>query len=394
MASIRDTDSGQEPTPQRTRRLRPWLGRTSLLLVGLLVGALVSEIALRVRGYEGAHGRRQTVFDSSYGIVPPGNWVFRLDSDPTAQSQLRLRRQAVPLEKPPGETRMLFIGDSGTAGLFVEPNESYPQQFKELLDRDDPDNNIRVINAGVVGMTTVGEYYFLRDKLQFLNPDVVVLGLFMTNDINFNLGHQERRDARGASWVDALRQQSALGHFLQLRGLAANPRNQIWQASPAVGLPLIDSHGLHMLSNSAGEIATYMREPSELMERAFVVLRNVLQEVQDLGNETGFTFAVLLIPSRSAVVGSLDLPHNPRMLEELAKHDIHISESDLDFDLPTNRVRAICADLGIACIDPSNRMRRIGMHVFLPTDEHTTVLGHNALAQELLEHLDVLHPKD
>lgn len=380
--------------PRRTRRLRRWLGRTSLLLAGLLVGVLVCEVALRVRGYEGAQGRQQTFFGSPYGIVPQDNWIFRVEIDPAAQRQVEIRSQSVPLEKPPGETRMLFIGDSGTAGLFVELEESYPLKFKELLDRDDPDNGVRVINAGAVGMTTVGEYYLLRDKLQPLNPDVVVLGLFMSNDINFNLGHQERRDARGTSWVDRLRRHSALVHFLHLRALAFNPRHRLWRDSPDVALTLIDSHGLHMLSYPAGEIATYMREPSELIDRAFEVLRSVLHQFLDLGRECGFSFAVLLIPSPSAVAGSLELPHHPRMLEELAEHGIHIRESDLDFALPTRRVRAICADLGIPCIDATARMRRVGIAVFFPKDEHPTVIGHSALALELLAHLDELLPRD
>lgn len=374
--------------------LTRWLGRTSLLLAGLLLGVLACEVALRVLGYEGAHGRQHVFFGSPYGIVPPDNWIFRLEIDPAAQDQVEIRSQSVPLQKPPGETRVLFIGDSGTAGLFVELDESYPLQFEELLDRQDPKNGVRVINAGAVGMTTVGEYYLLRDELQHLNPDVVVLGLFMANDINFNLGHQERRDARGAGWVERLDRRSALAHYLHLRALAADPRNRIWRESPNVALTLVDRHGLHMLSDPAGEIATYMKEPSELIGRAYDVLRGVLRDFLDLGRERGFTFAVLLIPTRSAVTGRLDLPHHPRMLEELAEHGIRVRESGLDFALPTRRVRALCADLGIPCIDPTARMQRVGMEVFLPEDEHTTVVGHRALAQELLEHRDAWLPGD
>jgi hypothetical protein len=364
------------------------------LLVGLLLAFVFCEVALRVTGYSGAHRRQQTLFGSRFGIVPPDNWMFRLEVDPAAQRHVEIRSQSVALEKPPGETRVLFIGDSGTAGLFVELEESFPLKFKELLDRNDPDNGVRVINAGAVGMTTIGEYYLLRDKLLPMNPDVVVLGLFMANDINFNLGHQERRDARGTTWMDRLGRHSAVVDLLQLRALASLPRHRLWRYSPHVALTLVDSDGLHMLSDPGGEIATYMREPSELVERAYEVLRNALHEFLALGRERGFSFAVVLIPTRSAVTGSLDLPHHPRMLEELAEHGIHIRESDLDFALPTRRVRAICADLGIPCIDPTARMQRIGMEVFFPTDEHTTAVGHDALALELLEHIDVLLPAD
>jgi hypothetical protein len=364
------------------------------LLAGLLLAVLVFEVAFRVLGYEGAHGRQQTLFGTRYGIVPPDNWIFRLEIDPAAQRHVEIRGQTVSLEKAPGETRVLFIGDSGTAGLFVELEDSFPLEFKELLDRNDPNNGVGVINAGAVGMTTVGEYYLLKDKLQHLNPDAVILGLFMANDINFNLGHQERRDAWGTRWTDRLGRQSALVHFLHLRALDATTHNRLWRHTPDVALTLIGSDGLHMLSDPAGEIATYMREPSELLDRAYEVLRNTLHQFLELGRERGFSFAVLLIPTRSTVTGSLDLPHHPRMLEDLAEHGIHIRETDLDFTLPTRRVRAICADLEIPCIDPTARMQRVGMEVFLPSDEHTSVIGHSALALELVEHLDALLPGD
>lgn len=366
----------------------------TLLLSGLMLGVLLSEAVVRVIGYDGAHGRRHPLFGSRYGIVPPDNWIFRLAIDPAAQTHAEIRGQKVALAKPADTTRMLFVGDSGTAGLFVELEQSFPLQFRALLDRRDPDHRVEVINAGAVAMTTVGELYLLRDVLAPLSPDVVVLGLFMANDINFNLGHQERRDAWGNGWMDRLTRHSALAHFLRLRALEAEPRNRLWSATPDVALTLVDSHGLHMLSDPAGEIATYKREPSELIERAYVVLGNTLREFRELGRERGFSFVVLLIPTRSAVRGGLDLPHHPRMLEDLTAHGIHVREEDLDFGLPTRRVRAICAELGVPCIDPTARMQRVGMEVFLTEDEHTTVLGHRVLAQELMEHLEVLLPRD
>ena len=52
--------------------------------------------------------------------------------------------------------------------------------------------------------------------------------------------------------------------------------------------------------------------------------------------------------------------------------------------MPTARVKELCERRGIPCIDPTERMRAIGMSVFFPDNEHTTVVGHEALARELV----------
>ena len=379
------------PSPPQDKR---WRGRLALLFLGLLLGSSLGEITLRIVGYEGDFGRQQTVLGTPYGRIPPDKWIFHVQIDPQTQETVNIRGQSIPIEKPPGETRMLFIGDSGTAGLYLDIQHSFPMQFKQRLDQENPDNRIGVINGGAVGMTNVGEYYLLRDKLIHLQPDVVVLGLFLANDINFNLGHQERLDARGSGWLDRLQASSALVHFLRLRYLDSRSHQGLWQDSPDVALPLIDRDGIHMLNDSAGEIATYMREPSELTERAFRLLHAVLQDFVELGAEHDFSFSVLLIPTRSTVTGSLDLPYHPDMLEDLVRHGSDIRQADLDFSLPTRRVQAICAELGILCIDPTARMQSIGEAVFLPDDEHMSIQGYGVLAQELRKNLDLLLSRD
>ncbi|MEM9798826.1 MAG: hypothetical protein AAGA20_00785 [Planctomycetota bacterium] len=382
---------GPPPTTSWPRRV---LTRASLLLVGLVLGALIGEVLLRVVGYDGDHGRRGSLFDSPYGRVLPENWIYRLQIDPEVDREVQIRSQTIPLEKAPEETRVLFVGDSGTAGLYLDIEHSFPMQLAERLDRTEPGHDYRVINGGATGMTNVGELNLLRDKLRHLDPDVVVLGLFLANDINFNLGHQERPEARGTGWLARLSASSALVHFLQLSLLDRSTLRGPWNDSPRVALPLIDRDGVHMLNDSAGEIATYVREPSELTERAFGLLRSVLADFVALGKEHDFSFAVLLIPTRSAVTGRLELTYQPAMLTDLMKHGSPLRREDLDFSLPTQRVLAMCADLGIPCIDPTERMQRIGEDVFLPDDEHTSIRGHGVLAEELLKNRDAWLPSD
>lgn len=340
---------------------------------GCVTACSLAECSLRVVGYPGAEERQQRVFDARYGEVPRDSWIWSFRIDPARHRAVELRGDTFALPKPAGETRVLFLGDSATEGAFVSEAENYPEQFERA-------QGVRVINAGVWGMTTIDEYHLLADKLLPLQPDRVVIGLFMANDINMNLGHRERVRA-GSAWLRRLSNHSALVHFLRLRWLALAPHAELFTP---LELSLTDARGLRMLSYPEGELATYLRG-SDTIDRAFDVLEGVLGEFQRLGRRHGFSVVVLLIPTPSRVFGRLAILHYPQLLSELAGRGIHVQPGEIDVDLPTRRVLRICAALGIVCIDPTARLSRLGAKAFFPRDEHPTALAHRALSEALQE---------
>ena len=370
--------------------------RALLVLFGGCVGLVLLEIGLRVLGYAGAEERAQRRFDPRYGEVNADSWIFDFAIDPVRHRAVDLRGQLIPLAKPPGEQRVLFIGDSATEGAFVTLAQSYPRRFQQLLAARVPDTNVRAINAGVWGMTTLDELHLLRTKLLPLAPDAVVVGLFMANDINFNLAHRQRRFRSAAPAVDFMRQHSALAHVLYLQLLAFNQRRRLLRVNGAgegdgldgrwvdARIGLVDGYGLHMLSYPAGELALYMRKPSRLADEAFAVLESAFIQLQALGRAHGFVPRVLLIPSPSSVLDRLAILHHPRILDELQAQGVHVQERDLDFGLPLRRVLATCERLELACVDPTPELRRLGRAAFFPSDEHPTAAGHDALARALL----------
>jgi len=379
--------------------MRRVLSRLILLCFGTAAGLLTCELLLRTFSYAGEHERLNIVFDSEYGDLVKTSWLFQLEIDPSTQEEAVLHGIKVPIKKDPRKTRILFIGDSATAGARVF-ERGFVFQFKEMLDIERPDNQTEVINAGVWGMTTIGEYRALEGKLLPLEPDIVILGLFMSNDINFNLAHEDERSSSALSrrLFSYLRQHSALVHYSMLRGMALNNRFKLIRSEDVLDwtwfpreLALVDSYGFHMLNYPAGETATYMREPSELMQYAFEVLDQSFQRFLELGEENGFEFRILIIPTPSTVAGELALLHFlPDPYEEIRRQGVDVSSEELDFDLPTQRVMDICRKRRIVCIDPTQRMKEVGMKSFFPDDEHPTALGHEALARELVENYDRL----
>jgi GDSL-like Lipase/Acylhydrolase family len=367
--------------PLRVKPLR--VNQVLLLAFGCALALVACELALRAIGYEGDHERVRSVFDSRYGTVPRDSWIWDFTIDPARHRAVDLRGELIPLEKPEGETRVLFVGDSATEGALVGLQNSFPRQFAARLPATE---RVRAINAGVWGMTTIDEYHLLRDKLLPLQPDVVVIGLFMANDINFNLGHQERR-ARVSGLAEQLRSHSALVHFASLRWLALGARARRpapeWAPLP---LRLVDQRGLHMLSYPEGELATYLVPASPEVDHAFEVLERVLGDFVQLGREHSFAVKVMLVPSPSRVLSRLAVLHYPNLLSELRERGLAIDPAAIDVDEPTRRVLAVCARLSLTCMDPTARLQHLGAKAFFPTDEHPTVAGHRELASELLAH--------
>ena len=354
--------------------------RLLLLLIGVLAAVALGECTLRVVGYEGEGDRDARVYDRRYGAVPRDSWIWSFDIDPAQHHAVELRGERVSLPKPKGEKRVLFLGDSATEGAFVGEAQNYPAVFRALVNERREGAPVRVLNAGVWGMTTIDEYHLLRDKLLPLQPDVVVLGLFMANDLNMNLAHPQLV-AQRTSVAGQLAQRSALVHFLRLRLIAGAGHTP--ELLKPLELKLVDQRGLHMLSYPEGELATYVQPESALISGAYTVLEDVLRDFQRLGQQHGFTVRVLLIPSPSRVLGRLAILHYPRLLEELAHAGLHISPGDIDVDAPTKRVLGVCARLSMSCIDPSALLQRLGPRAFFPQDEHPSAAAHRLLAQAL-----------
>jgi len=80
-----------------------------------------------------------------------------------------------PLFSAEAPVRILFLGDSLTAGLGVEPQEAYPSVLQDML-KEKKITHIILTNAGISGSTSAGAVsrlkWFLRAK-----PDILVLAL-------------------------------------------------------------------------------------------------------------------------------------------------------------------------------------------------------------------------
>lgn len=89
-------------------------------------------------------------------------------------------QQSYAVTKAPGTTRIIGLGDSVMWGTSVDQAQSFLGFLSARLNSDSPQTE--VINAGVVGYSTLQEYRLLESTLLDLSPDLVLIN-FCENDL-------------------------------------------------------------------------------------------------------------------------------------------------------------------------------------------------------------------
>ena len=245
-------------------------------------------------------------------------------------------------QKPPGETRMLMIGDSFTFGEFVSEGQTLPAILEARLRKQCP--SLRVINAGLPGSTITDQHEMLRRSMT-LRPDAVVL-VMTTNDIPDLMGETmwprlaENRATKSRfpmSVVYPVLRHTALFNLLQrVRAVMFN------RAVAARAPELPDS--------------VRMRPAKLRYDRELLAMRDTLAALR-------IPFVFVLVPDHRLVSGD---HYNPM----------------IDWESATARTA------GIDALDMLPVFRRSGLPVtklyLLPWDGHTSPAG-NAVAADALQ---------
>jgi len=190
------------PSPLLENRKRPLLLYRCLLAgVSSLIALVLAEAACRLFIPEQASIRFQQDVDELQGLkLGDASRMIQNDAElfwklvPDTQisgeawpffgviSNDQSLREAhpVPFAKPPGQTRILFLGDSCTFGYGVAHDEAFPHVVESIL-REKSGKEVECINAGVPGYTLFQGYRYLATEGLRYQPDLVVLN-FGWND--------------------------------------------------------------------------------------------------------------------------------------------------------------------------------------------------------------------
>ena len=267
------------------------------------------------------------------------------------------------------ETRIAVLGDSLVLSVQVPFETTFTEQLERALNngRGDRETSYRVINAGVQGYGPVEELLFFRQVVRALQPDVVLVTVFVGNDAEEALGSRSKlssgqtqafRDSLMTRMRRVVRRSMVL-QVLRLRVLAATDRFRTRNGPPEPPLQ------------------TYAARPAPRIADGIALTRDVLSQLAAEARNAGARTGIILMPARFQI-DDTDYGH----LREIVAQ----AGGELVRDAATERFAAALGDLELPVIDllPVLRQAKRGPGLFFEENVHLTPRGHEVVSQALV----------
>ncbi len=272
--------------------------------------------------------------------------------------------------KGPKTFRVLALGDSFTMGVGVEHEDTYGQVLERQLADGDPSQAYEVINAGVPGYNTQQALTYLRQSGFALEPDLIVLGFYIGNDIhdNFNVPAisvqdgflQEGTPQQGFLPRPLRRYVARTSHLYQL----------LW---PYQRRLFNRSEWANQQQPLAQQLSIYAASPAgQDTEALWGATRRQVEALADLARREGVPLLVVVIPEPLQV----DAQRWQAAMRPVASNGVVYRA-----DWPNRRIVNLCRELNLSVLDllPELAPALSGEPLYIELDGHWTRRG-NAVA--------------
>lgn len=384
-------------------------GLKNLVLLGvtLLVSLAIGELSLRLLKPQITHARLVELAGTYYAPSDYNTFQLKANYRGTEPSMEHPGRRVVITtdeHRFRGGTgldatrkKIVVIGDSYTFGVYVGDRETYPAVLGEHVGRMSGEH--QVVNAGyTAGWETDQQYVWLKHNIEKLRPTLIVLGVFLGNDITgIAPAAWVDHDAKGlpGRWIsDDL--------FVTEAGYIKNRNKGITTVGveAVYRFPLLRESHLAILIAKAwdklvnrlenredvlvGEAFDHIfgRYTDEFLEKEALFLK-LIQAMSALAKDHGSAFAVALLPMNvmvekekvdlSATYGVQALPPQFRNAESVYYA----------------RLGKLLDDAGIPAIDIESEMKRSRLGPFFPAngEVHFNANGHRFTGDQLFRFL-------
>jgi lysophospholipase L1-like esterase len=297
------------------------------------------------------------------------------------------------LSKPLGVYRILLLGDSFPQGIQVPPEQGFPALLETFLSARLA-RKVEVVNASVSAYSTDRELFIYTILGWRFQPDMVLLSVYVGNDIEENDRELVSLDYGG---------QANRAFFTLEQGVLRLHNSPVYPAtrfpdSPAYQwlisaqeqqspMPPVDQP-LHpqVISTSPYELeypvalGLYLSE-DRYWSQAWALTEALIVQLADLVHQQGSQFAIVVIPDRRAV-------HPEDWQATIADYAAVSDLSNTDPAAPERRLDEFLTAQHIPALDLTSALQFTakvngGQRLYYPRDGHFNAAGHAAAAEAI-----------
>ena len=329
-------------------RLRRVIGTGLLCGLSVIVALLVGELMVRYLAPQKLYRFPRGMFENhptlGYRLVPSFAGVSKTTEFKThiRTNSLGLRADREYGRKAPNTFRILFLGDSFIMGVGVEQDETAGQVLERLLTGGDrtPSQTYEVINAGVPGYNTQQALTYLRESGLALEPDLVVLGFYIGNDLadNFDMPSVSVRDGY-------LQKGPPSSGFLpppmrRYLALTSHLYHLLWPYQRRLFDRSLQARQQQRLQS---RLAIYSVEPNDDdTEALWGATQRQVEAMAEISRDLGLSIAVVVIPELVQVDAQLWQATIRPMVENDTRYRVN---------WPNHRISALCREFNLPVLD-------------------------------------------
>jgi hypothetical protein len=350
--------------------------RRALLFLAIAAAQfVVFEVSLRTWGHSEASPSFQALFvpDAAIGYrLRPGARTRFATSE--FEAEIAINAQGVRDDrdigpKPPGERRIVVLGDSLVLSVQVDARQTFCRLLEDRLNSRGGATRYRVINAGVQGYGPVEELLFFRHVARAFEPDLVIAAVFVGNDAEEAVtsepklrgGARPVAEALSDSFVTRVRRvvrRSMVLQVIRLRVVSVTDRLRNWIAPPEPPLQ------------------SYAADPAPRIADGLRISRECVDAIRAEAAAAGARTMVMLMPARFQV----DDADYGRL-----KEAVESTGGRLVRDAATARFDEALSSVAVPRFDalPPLRAALPGPDVFFQETVHLTPRGHQIVAEAL-----------
>lgn len=301
-----------------------------------------------------------------------------LNGIPAIANSRGQRDAEIEIPKLPGVFRILVVGDSFTVGASVEQHEAFPQVLGQIL-KGTGSATVEVVNAGVGGWAPFQYAQFLEYYGDAFEPDLVVTGLFVGNDIFVDVfgvedtlttirGRRVSRETQQSPWGETqvwLYERSHIARLLMKQSVEPLKflREHCGEFNPYFLAVQRNRIRNHIAVPTSGEL--------ELLEGNIAQL----ERIERWSAARGIPHIVFIFPDENQV--------NPLLQEALLMPE---ERQAYDFASPQTLLQSRMDERGIIWSDLLEVLRADPRCLFM-NDSHWTPEGHALVAAQIKEEL-------